>query len=225
MKNLNECLIPSEDGGVPLGDWDLGLGDVYTHFRNLKPKLLAHIIEADYVFGCVAWLTDPDILHELSKKRGVCILIQKEDFLRPDGAIKDFHRKIYDAYHSLPSVSRLDFRIGLANDLSRCGDPTMEPVRVVGFKNKGPYGPRMHHKFALFAQHNPNSDRWDFPHTVWTGSFNWTKSASNSLENAVVFRETKAVKGYYLEFQQVLGLSEPPDWTSEYVAPQWRIGS
>lgn len=53
-------------------------------FRNLKEELIACIKNADFVFGCVAWLTDFDVLAALAEKQGVNIAVQKEDFLRPD---------------------------------------------------------------------------------------------------------------------------------------------
>ncbi len=224
--NLNNELIPTDNGqGVALGDGDLGLGDVTVHFRDLKRKLLRYIDQADYVFGCVAWLTDLDILTALHHKRGVSILIQKEDFLRPDGNSKSFRADIYRAYRALPTVERYHFRLGVAGLLSTNADQLVQGVRVVGVPKVGAYGPRMHHKFCVFANHNNETDTWHPPHAAWTGSFNWTQSASNSLENAVYFDEPKAVKGFYLEFQQVLALSEPPDWSADYVAPEWRIGT
>jgi hypothetical protein len=226
MRNLNKFLIPTDTGeGLALGDWNLGLGDATVHFRDLKQKLIRYIGAADYVFGCVAWLTDLEILAALRGKRGVSLVIQKEDFLRPDGNSKNFRRDVYDAYTSLPTVERYQFRLGVANELSTSLDPRVQGVRVVGFPRSGDYGPRMHHKFCVFAKHNEELETWHAPHAVWTGSFNWTQSASNSLENAVYIDEPKAAKGFYLEFQQVLALSEPPDWTAAYVAPEWRIGT
>ena len=33
------------------------------------------------------------------------------------------------------------------------------------------------------------------------------------------------VTAYYHEYEQIFALSEPLDWSSEYVDPEWRIGS
>lgn len=57
---------------------------VTCHFKNWKNALLKCIEQADYVIGCVAWFTDNEILAKLKEKNGVCVLVQKEDFLRPD---------------------------------------------------------------------------------------------------------------------------------------------
>jgi hypothetical protein len=225
--DLNQVLIPDAmSNGVPLGDWHMGIGDVRVHFRNLKDRLIEYIGQADYVFGCVAWFTDVDILEALAQKRGVSILIQKEDFLRPDSPKHTSHNaKIRELYTKLPTVNRFDFGVGVAHLLSLGSDPVIDAVRCVGVHQPGPTQPRMHHKFCVFAEHSENLGKFTMPYAAWTGSFNWSATASRSLENAVYFKELKAVKGFYLEYQQVLALSEPLDWSSTWVEPEWRIGT
>ena len=68
---------------------------------------------------------------------------------------------------------------------------------------------------------------WDsvVPYKVWTGSFNFTNNAERSFENAVVLEEPSIVQAYFKEFQQIAALSEPLDWESEWVEPEWRIGT
>lgn len=39
------------------------------------------------------------------------------------------------------------------------------------------------------------------PYAVWTGSFNFTKNACASFENAVVLREPAIVKAFFEEYQ------------------------
>jgi hypothetical protein len=60
---------------------------------------------------------------------------------------------------------------------------------------------------------------------VWTGSFNFTETATASLENAVILREPRLIEAYLREFCQVAALSEPLDWSSAWLAPEWRIGT
>lgn len=225
-EDLNKILIPdSNSDGVALGDWDMG-HDVKVHFRDLKSKLLKLIDSADYVFGCVAWLTDEELLDALRSKAGVSLIVQKEDFLRPDspGTSHVNKQRLRDAYDALPGIWRHHFGVGVGHLLSHGGDTWVEGVRCVGFDRRKPFAPVMHHKFALFAKRF-RGRQWEQPAIAWTGSYNWTRTANRSLENAVVIRDPKAVKGFYLEYQQLLGLSEPLDWTSEWVAPEWRIGT
>lgn len=91
QKNLNELGVAwhryEEKLVVPLREHYAGIqyrAHATVFFRDLKTRLIEQINRADYVFGCVAWLTDHDILTALGKKRGVQLLVQKEDFLRPD---------------------------------------------------------------------------------------------------------------------------------------------
>src|SRR5690606_41580751 len=59
---------------------------VETHFRNIEQTLINKILEFkdDLIVGCVAWLTYYRILNALAKCKNVQIVVQKEDFLRPD---------------------------------------------------------------------------------------------------------------------------------------------
>lgn len=58
--------------------------NVSVYFRNIKRHILSSIEAAKRVYGCVAWLTDLDILDALAKKEQVGIVLNKEDFINPD---------------------------------------------------------------------------------------------------------------------------------------------
>ncbi|MNG29679.1 hypothetical protein D3C84_1151500 [compost metagenome] len=86
----------------------------------------------------------------------------------------------------------------------------------------------MHNKFIVFAKVDDGSiDTFETitPYAVWTGSFNFTKSATLSLENALFITDAKIVKAYFEEYGQIAAMSEELDWTSEWVTPDWRIGT
>jgi hypothetical protein len=61
--------------------------------------------------------------------------------------------------------------------------------------------------------------------SVWTGSMNLTFNANQSLENAVHIRDPIIARGYVQEWAQILGISECLDWTSEWCAPEFHIGT
>ena len=92
--NLNSLTRRRTDMGdnnreVPLSDNSLALelsakSEAAAYFRDLETPLLSHIGEADAVVGCVAWLTNHKVLTALASKRSASIILQKEDFLRPD---------------------------------------------------------------------------------------------------------------------------------------------
>lgn len=86
----------------------------------------------------------------------------------------------------------------------------------------------MHHKFIVLCREvesEPHTYMNYNPYEVWTGSFNFTKNAGSSFENAIVLKDVHLVKAFFSEFAQIAALSEPLDWESEWVQPQWRLGS
>ncbi|NCB47419.1 hypothetical protein EOM81_10435 [bacterium] len=108
--------------------------------------------------------------------------------------------------------------------MSYCGDPCLGGIRCVGNHNsdKNPAHPRMHNKFIVFCKFGRNKIE---PQSVWTGSFNFTNNAGSSFENAVLIKNKKIAMAYLKEFGQIAALSEPLDWESKWMAPEWRIGS
>ncbi|ABL98523.1 hypothetical protein SHAM105786_15950 [Shewanella amazonensis] len=203
-----------------------------VYFRDIENHLLAHIKQADAVFGAVAWLTSYSILDALAEKDNVSIIVQKEDFLRPDvGSRTDFKSTLRTKYNNLTCVlTRYSFG-NILSSVSVLGDPSIEPVRCVGNHNrdKTPAFPRMHNKFLIFAKVEASLEEYGIekvtPYAVWTGSFNLTKNATMSLENALYITEPAIVEAYFKEYGQIAAMSEELDWRSDWVAPEWRIGT
>ncbi len=235
-ENLNEKCIPTDCGSESLKDFSVSCTGTSVYFRNLEERLTLRIEPAHVVVGCVAWMTNPRILEALSRKAGVSIVVQKEDFLRPDTV--QYRRSLRELYDSLPSLERWPFE--LLGSMATSTDPTLEAVRCVGVRSR-PASPKMHHKFVVFCKRNlawrPTStaealgeelcaerDR-PIPYAVWTGSFNFTHTATRSFENAVYIEDPEISQAYFNEWEQVAALSEPLDWDSPYVAPEWRIGT
>jgi hypothetical protein len=236
--NLNDLTIPDEgqrahwqkfsDNGTTSSG-----GSVTVHFRNIEQHLLDHILKAKMVVGCIAWMTSESMLQALSQvPEGVSIVIQKEDFLRPDlNSRNNWKAELRRQYDSLRSPPERHFFGGLVGSLSYCSDPTIQPVRCIGNHNadRKPAFPRMHNKFLVFCDVSDDESETDNrnvnPHTVWTGSFNLTKNATMSLENALVISDYRIVEAYYREWEQILAISERIDWSKDWCEPEWRIGS
>src|SRR5216684_2510451 len=129
-------------------------GRMSVYFDGLEHRLCELIDEATCVFGCVAWLTSEAVLAALSKKNVVSIVVQKEDFLRPDFRPgRGWERRLRFLYQGLRcNLMRLDFsnRVG---SLSVASDLTLDSVRCAGIYNhrRTTTAPRMHHKFLVFA--------------------------------------------------------------------------
>lgn len=242
--NLNDLLIPNADGpDQPLTDPRATSADGLTQvfFRNLEAELLQLIDAADVVVGCVAWLTNRQILAALAKKESVAIVIQKEDFLRPDlGVNKNWSLELRSQYSRLKcTFDRYNGALGgtALHYMSMCSDPSITPIRCVGNHNsdKQPAFPRAHHKFLVFGRSLNSTEREDDselgtlgafqPYAAWTGSFNLTFNATNSFENAIVTEDPQLVQAFFEEWAQIEALSEPLDWSSVWVEPEWRIGT
>lgn len=233
--NLNEILIFNADGAdQPLADHSGASNNVEVYFRDIKNTLIKKIGAADCVLGCVAWLTDFDILDALAGVDNVSIIVQKEDFLRPDmGAREDWKKQIRKRYAALNcSLYRFDFGDTILSEMSYAGDPSMSgAVRCVGNVNtdKDPAFPRMHNKFLVFCKYKAPHPEGDYgrviPYAIWTGSYNLSKNAGYSFENGMYITDPVIVNAYYQEWAQITALSEDLDWFADWVAPEWRIGT
>lgn len=210
-------------------------------FRDLESNLIQHIKNADVVIGCVAWLTNINILKELKKKKYVSIVVQKEDFLRPDSKNVKL-RKYYDELTPLSLCTCNQTYMNtkpnvryMGTNKCKCHD---DAVRCMGNHNseKSPAFPRMHNKFMIFCKFREKMEKiYDDeeeikvekikPYSVWTGSFNMTHNSTNSLENAVIINDKKIARKYANEWAQIYALSEPLNWYNKWCAPEHRLGT
>jgi hypothetical protein len=249
-KSLHEMRI-NTDGSYPefktfsdFPDPSMSKGRVSFHYRDLAKRLKNEINKADFVLGAVAWLTDFELLDALGKTPyGCAMLVQKEDFLRSDrnsGKAGVWEKQLRSKYDSLKSDMERHQLPGVASSLSYCGCPKIEPVRCVGNHNsqKSAASPRMHNKFAVFckvekrtesASENGVTDTWEeetiLPYAYWTGSFNWSRNAGLSFENAVLVYDEEVARAAATEWSNIFALSEPLDWETPWVSPEYRFGS
>jgi hypothetical protein len=232
--------IANADGpDVPLDNTPISADDcrVTAMFGNLEESLCKIIREADFVIGCVAWLTNKNVLRALSIPRdGVQLVVQKEDWLRPDctdtsaGSWKSGLREAYDDLECRIDRWSMSSMLGMPT-LSAGWDTDEIAVRCAGNHNssRNPAFPRMHHKFFVFCDVGLD-DEFGMPssitpRSVWTGSFNPTANGTRSRENAVLIESLGLASAYAREWFQVYAISEPLDWESAWCEPQYRIGT
>jgi hypothetical protein len=292
MINLNDWDLVDDDGNYIPNDFPELVGratpfqsdNITAHFDDLEVALIQYIKKADVVLGCVAWLTSHSILEALAA-RNASILIQKEDFLRPDPTQHlGWKEKLQELYSrvSCKHIERSDL-IGLGCHLSTMSEPSLQGIRCIGIAGTARARPRMHHKFLVFCRswkanrdnlpedigHQVDvledqiachvlsvspyfRDEWlethemaeeqlrklahqypDIragatclkPYAIWTGSFNFSKMATQSMENALYIEDEQLAKRYMGEYAYALALSEPLDWSSEYCEPEYRLGT
>lgn len=226
--NLNEAVL-SEDGNpkpIRAHRRNGSAGAVECLFTDLERHLVACIGQYPMVVGCMAWLTNEPVLRALAQTHWVQIVVQKEDFLRPDSGGWSA-KKLRALYEALPAQNRLNFDTSYS---TMCGD-IMGAIRCAGVRDeRGNTPPRMHHKFLVFCDvEHVAPELCPFvkpvPRAVWTGSFNATHNGSRSLENAVLIHDENISRAYFNEWRVILGLSEPLDWEQPYMQPEYRIGT
>lgn len=205
---------------------------IECYFKNIEQRLIEKIEEYKdgCIFGCVAWLTSEPILKALSKCKNVQIVVQKEDFIRPDSYSGPYWKKnLHTLYSKISCETERHQLPGKAASLSVCSDPSVSAIRCVGNHNsdKNPAFPRSHHKFLVFCKQIINE--WNTEYialAVWTGSFNLTHNATNSFENVVFIKEPKEIIQSYLdEWAQVFSFSESLNWENNWCEPEYRIGT
>ncbi len=155
---------------------------------DLKTHLLEWISKQECVVGCVAWLTNKEILEALPKK--CCIVMQKEDWLRPDYDGSHPAQYSKNLYTGPSSLYRQDFS-GLDCMNSSCYKP-IDKFRLFGVAVEGKYGrPLMHHKFMIgMESYNEKKvceigeyeNRRYRPISVWAGSFNMSKGSVRNCD-------------------------------------------
>ncbi len=161
--NLNQAYVRGDIGYIEFCGPGPGAGVVAdystvgedqttcVYFKNLEKHVIAHIKGSEVVVGCVAWLTNEQILKALAQKRGVSLIVQKEDFLRPDiTSENNWTSRLRQWYNKLPkTLDRRDFNTTILGDMGdRNIDQLIDPVRCVGNYNASRQSafPRSHHK-------------------------------------------------------------------------------
>lgn len=210
MKNLNSLIK---------NDHSIKSGNIEIVFRKIKERLIQEIDKSDLVFGAVAWLVDKDVLKALSFKQ--CqIVLQKEDFLRPDLAefLSDKDKKcLQDLYQDLScNLNTTQFQ-GKIVDLVRYGIFDLQPVTCFGYYNQRlrHCTPKMHNKFFIFATLDKYTNKVE-PQKVWTGSANITQMSMLSLENGVIIDDKDIANSYMKEYEQIYFISDKLNWNSNW---------
>ncbi len=194
--------------------------NISVYFRDLKSRLLDHIEETDAIIGAVAWITDLDILNALAKRQTL-LVIQKEDFLRPDmksRLTKKDKQLLHEAYNKFLPFDGSKIAVGPFYQSVDATYTNLDPILCFGIYNEGSMykTPRMHNKFLVFFK---EIEKILYPYSVWTGSLNLTQLSLNSLENAIVIHDEIIASAYAEEAELIYLQGEPLNWESSWINP------
>jgi hypothetical protein len=202
-QNLNE-IIPSNDGDSReafLFSTANSSGTMEVYFEDIEDVIISKINKYSVIFGCVAWLTSEKILKALANKRCL-IIVQEEDFLRPDTNFSGEKNKWKE--HLLGLYSELDgshFYLG-GLGISQYNIEVPSGIRRLGYINKYKVAafPRMHNKFIIglnYIEGDPDEicEYYDACEVI-TGSYNYTENSRQSLENIVCIKDSQIVSAY-----------------------------
>lgn len=225
--NLNEVLVNCDGTVIKQSDFSTSgcNNDIEVYFKNIEKVIIDKIKKYKYVVGCIAWLTNENILKELAKKEECLIIVQDEDFLRPDidfdGNMKSWKNKIFKLYNNIKKIDTTCLvPIGI-NILST----VKTGIRRCGMLNtdKKPAFPRMHNKFIIVFNdayiYDEKEEMLPDPvieGEVITGSYNYTENSNNSLENIVCIKDNNIISAYYKQFGEIAIMSVPLKWSKEW---------
>lgn len=228
VEPLWQLKVPGANGGLALFDHGIyGVkAEVDVVFRDPIERLLQLIEASTAVVGCVAWLTNGRILKALAKCSFVQIVVQKEDFLRPElgPSPRDYCRPLYAALPCSEMSYSLNFTSEHIDYIAGAhGHNFFEAIRCVGNRSVGHIKPSlMHNKFLVLGDIIDYHGGGCFKSkTVWTGSLNLTTTAENNFENSLIIHNREIAGQYIKEWSQIYAISEPLNWESEWSAPEF----
>ncbi|MHC8351116.1 phospholipase D-like domain-containing protein [Pseudomonas sp. RT4P38] len=197
-----------------------------AYFDNIADELNKNILNSDAILGCVCYIKDASTLENLSKKPCQIIMQKPKKTLRPPqkGELKFDNNSILSLSGILKQGIELSEIEGFPSE--KFVETHISPLRVIGSEDGFPL---MHHKFLIFLKRAIDSDNGALeklgqrctlkPYAVWTGSFNLTYNAKNSLENAVLIKEAAIIQKYLEEYAFSLSVSESPENYASSVLP------
>ena len=201
---------------------------IQPYFEKLEEHLIGYIEKSPYVIGCVAWLTNKNIIEALENIKGVKIIINKEEYLNSNMKIgrKFYYKCLRGRYNEVtdlfnincecckkfvrdcPNFNKIFSPIFIDKKLSENLSDDIEKngaIITCGIVNNFS---KMHHKFLIFF-----NNKFE-PTGVWTGSYNLSKTGNFSLENALYITDIDVMMEYIKEFFAIYPFSESYNWKS-----------
>lgn len=204
------------------------------YFNNIENVIIEKIKSYDIVIGCISWLTNEKILNELSKKDTVMIVVQEEDYLLPDNNTiyyNNIQKKwIRDLYKKLEQCNKHEYTIRHKLGINIYSSKQIAGIRRFGLMkhNSNTVYAKMHNKFMIglnlvnkskLRYANPDKNISDIVTNgeVITGSYNYTFTGSNSLENIICLTDMNIINTYFNQFGNIYVHSYELDFPSPWL--------
>jgi len=175
--------------------------NIKVNFFNNKEWFIKEIGKYDVVLGCVPWFTNRGIIKELTSKKGVCIVTDKN-------AMGQYIEGRLPLFNNIPTlkfdVSKLPSNNSYFDGRELQGTNTSS-IRVFGKPEKD-FTPILHYKFFVMCDIDENQDI--LVKSVITGSFNLSDNATNSREVLLKISDEQVVQCFYHEWAKAFMLSE-----------------
>lgn len=174
--------------------------------EQLEEALLGFVRDSDVLLGCVAWVTNRQLLGILGT-REVSLVMQNERTLTSGAKGASLRAMLAKLDNSFEP----EFFDGPVTSSRRRWTTGIPAVNVVGVQSHRGTRALMHHKFLIRAKvSGRGKTRRIDPLAVWTGSMNFSHGgAERFLENAVIIDDPVIAASYLGEFQSVLVASKP----------------
>lgn len=169
------------------------------------------------------------ILGALASLDAAALVVQKEDNLPPGYVGLSQMQQAFRLLKPFALDELRSSRFAMMEEIS---------VRCVGVAAKGSTRANMHHKFLVLGsfatipttvvngytgEQHVEQRRVFCPEAAWLGSFNFTRNASRSLESTVIVRDQEIARRLRDEFCAILEISEPLDWNSQHIKPEFWV--
>lgn len=213
---------------------------IQPYFENLEENLIAHIEKSTYIIGCVAWLTNRNIIEALENIKGVKIIINKEEYIssKMQSGQKFSNKCLQGRYNEIPDFFE-----------NNCGCCNIKMCQCQNFRNIFEDCINHDNNDNIFQNELNDSRKKDSsvisrrsgailtcgivnnyskmhhkfliffdndmkPMGVWTGSYNLSVNGNFSLENALYITDKEVIAEYIKEFIVIYPYSESYNWDS-----------
>lgn len=185
--------------------------NIIPYFDDIEIHLLKYINESTYIIGCVAWLTNENIIDAIIKKEGCKLIVNKEEYL----SSKLHHRNnryccnLRNKYDNIKDLCEI--KIDKSNPIyNNLIEPLINTNKKGAILTCGIVNNKckLHHKFIIFYDKSLN------PIGVWTGSYNLSVNSNYSLENVIFIKDEYVINEYLKEFIMISKKSEPYNWVN-----------